>query len=56
LVDRSLNQGGSCVPTDPPCEFKLHALFVSNRTITVSLENNDFKRTSAQGQITYGPM
>jgi len=36
-------------------EFRLKAVFFIDRTITVSLENNNFKHTSAESQITYDP-
>ena len=34
-------------------EFRLKAVFFIDRTITVSLENKNFKRTTAESQITY---
>lgn len=35
-------------------EFRLHAVFFINRTLTVSMENKNFKRFSADSTITYG--
>jgi hypothetical protein len=37
-------------------EFRLKAVFFINRTITVSLENKNFKRASAESQIRYEPV
>jgi hypothetical protein len=37
-------------------EFRLKAVFFINRTITVSLENRNFKRASAESQIRYEPV
>jgi hypothetical protein len=34
-------------------EFRLHAVFVINRTITVSMENKNFKRATAESSIRY---
>lgn len=34
-------------------EFRLHAIFFINRTITVSMENKNFKRGSAESHIRY---
>jgi len=34
-------------------EFRLHAVFFINRTITVSLENKNFKRAVVESQIQY---
>jgi hypothetical protein len=34
-------------------EFRLHAVFVINRTITMSLENKNFQRSSVESQIRY---
>ncbi len=34
-------------------EFRLHAVFFINRTITVSIENKNFKRATAESQIHY---
>jgi hypothetical protein len=34
-------------------EFRLKAVFFIDRTITVSLENKNFKRTASESQITY---
>jgi hypothetical protein len=36
-------------------EFRLKAVFFINRIITVSLENKNFKRASAESQIVYVP-
>jgi hypothetical protein len=35
-------------------EFRLRAVFFINRTITVSMENKNFKRASAESEIRYG--
>jgi hypothetical protein len=35
-------------------EFKLRAVFFYARTISISLENTDFKETDAESTITYG--
>ena len=37
-------------------EFRLKAVFFINRIITVSLENKNFKRASAESQIRYEPV
>jgi hypothetical protein len=37
-------------------EFRLKAVFFLNRVITISLENKNFKRTSADSQIRYEPI
>ena len=34
-------------------EFRVHAVFFLNRTISVSLENHDFRRTSAESTIRF---
>ncbi len=34
-------------------EFRLKAVFFIDKTITVSLENKNFKRTSAESKIQY---
>ncbi len=34
-------------------EFRLHAVFFINRTISVSMESRNFKRTSAESEIRY---
>jgi hypothetical protein len=34
-------------------EFRLHAVFFINRTITVSMENKNFKRATAESSIRY---
>jgi hypothetical protein len=35
-------------------EFRIHAVFFINRTLTVSMENKNFKRFSADSTIKYG--
>ena len=35
-------------------EFRIHAVFFINRTLTMSMENKNFKRFSADSTITYG--
>ena len=37
-------------------EFRLKAVFFIDRTITVSLENKNFKRTKAESEIHYDPV
>ncbi len=46
---------GIWFPASFGTEFRLHAVFFINRTISVSLENRNFKRTSAQSTIQYTP-
>ncbi len=36
-------------------EFRLRAVFFINRVITLSMENKNFKRTTAKSEIHYGP-
>jgi hypothetical protein len=37
-------------------EFRLKAVFFIDRTITISLENKNFKHASAESQIHYEPV
>jgi hypothetical protein len=34
-------------------EFKIHAVYLFHRTVSVSLENKDFRRTRVDEQIRY---
>ncbi len=36
-------------------EFRIHAVFFINRTVSLSMENRNFKYASAESEIRYGP-
>ncbi|MGH9693689.1 MAG: hypothetical protein ACRD5Z_06085, partial [Bryobacteraceae bacterium] len=44
---------GVWFPVSFGTEFRLHAVFVINRTISVSMENKNFKRATADSSIHY---
>ena len=42
-------------PASFGAEFRIHAVFFINRTVTVSLENKNFKRGVSDSEIHYQP-
>ncbi len=44
---------GVWFPVSFGTEFRLHAVFFINRTITVSMENKNFRRATAESSISY---
>ncbi len=47
---------GVWFPSSFGTEFKVHAVYFFHRTVTMSMENKNFRRTSVDAEIHYGPV